>query len=266
MLGIIIILVASFISKQIGIPVAALAAGIGMGGLAFALATKSTLENMVAGLMIYSDKPIRLGDFCVIGGFSGKVENIGLRSTRLRTLERTLVTIPNAEVAKTTLENKSVRDRMLLKTVLGLRYETTSEQLRYVLGRLRELFYGHPKVYEDGLRIRFIGFGACSLDIEIYAYVQATGTPAYLEIYEDINLRIMDIIEAAGTGFAFPSQTTYLARDKSFDSERVTAAEEQVNVWRESGELPFPDLSDKTQEAVSDQLDFPPKGSPGNRV
>ena len=80
--------------------------------------------------------------------------------------------IPNTEVATSILENESVRDRMLLQTVIGLRYETTPDQLRYVLGRLRELFCGHPKVNEDRLRVRFIGFGACSLDIEIYAYLQ----------------------------------------------------------------------------------------------
>ena len=263
---IITILVTSIISERIGVPVAALAAGLGMGGLAFALATKSTLENLVAGLMIYSDKPIRLGDLCNIGGFSGKVENIGLRSTRLRTIDRTLVMIPNAEVATSILENKSVRDRMLLQTVIGLRYETTPDQLRYVLGRLRELLYGHPKVNEDGLRVRFTGFGASSLDIEIYAYLQAKSNPIFLEIQEDINLHIMDIIEKAGAGFAFPSQTTYLARDTAPDVERVKAAEEQVKAWRDAGELPFPDLSDETQEAISDQLDFPPKGSPGNRL
>ena len=263
---IITILVTSVISERIGVPVAALAAGLGMGGLAFALAAKSTLENLVAGLMIYSDKPIRMGDLCTIGGFRGRVESIGLRSTRLRTLERTLVMIPNAEVAASILENESVRDRMLLQTVIGLRYETTPDQLRYVLGRLRELFYGHPKVNEDGLRVRFIGFGACSLDIEIYVYLQAKSTPVFLEIQEDINLRIMDIVDDAGAGFAFPSQTTYLARDTAPDAERVKAAEEQVKSWRESGELPFPDLSDKTQEAISDQLDFPPKGSPGNQL
>ena len=263
---VITILVASIIFQRIGVPVAALAAGLGMGGLAFALATKSTLENLVAGMMIFSDKPIRVGHLCVIGDYTGTVESIGLRSTKLRTVQRSLVTIPNAEVATLILENKSARDRMLLQTVISLRYETTPDQLRYVLGRLRELFYGHPKVNEDGLRVRFIGFGACSLDIEIYIYLQAKSTPVFLEIQEDINLRIMDIVDDAGAGFAFPSQTTYLARDTAPDAERVNAAEEQVKIWRESGELPFPDLSDKTQEAISDQLDFPPKGSPGNRL
>jgi MscS family membrane protein len=253
------------ISEHIGVPVAALAAGIGVGGLAFALAAQSTLENLVAGLTIYGDRPIRVGDFCTIGGVSGTVESIGLRSTRLRTLARTLVTIPNAEVAKHNLENFAVRDRMLLHTTLGLRYETTPDQLRYLLGRLRELFYGHPKVVDDGLRVRFIGFGASSLDIEIYLYVKATAKPAFMEICEDLNLRIMDIVDEAGAGFAFPSQTAYLARDTAPDPDRVRAAETRVEAWRESGELPFPDLADEAQDAVGDKLDYPPIGSPGNK-
>jgi MscS family membrane protein len=240
------------ISEHIGVPVAALAAGIGVGGLAFALASQSTLENLVAGLTIYGDRPIRVGDFCTIGAISGTVESIGLRSTRLRTLARTLVTIPNAEVAKQILENSSVRDKMLMRTTLGLRYETSPDQLRYVLGRLRELFNGHPKAIDDGMRVRFIGFGAYSLDIEIYLYVMATRKPAFLEICEDLNLRIMDIIEEAGAGFAFPSQTAYLARDTAPDAERMRAAENHVEAWRETGELPFPDFSPEAQDVVDD--------------
>ncbi len=262
---VITIMVIMVISEYVGVPVAALAAGVGVGGLAFALAAQSTLENLVAGLTIYGDRPIRVGDFCIIGGVSGVVENIGLRSTRLRTLERTLITIPNAQVAKQSLENISVRDKMLLQTTISLRYETSPNQLRYVLGRLRELFYGHPRVIDDGMRVRFTGFGASSLDIEIYLYVKATAKPAFLEICEDLNLRIMDIIEGAGAGFAFPSQTTYLARDAAPDPELVRAAEAHVESWREAGELPFPDLSDEAQDAVGDLLDYPPKGSPGNR-
>jgi len=262
---VITIMVITVISEHIGVPVAALAAGVGVGGLAFALAAQSTLENLVAGLTIYGDRPIRVGDFCIIGGVSGIVESIGLRSTRLRTLERTLVTIPNAQVAKQTLENTSVRDKMLFQTSIGLRYETTPDQLRYVLGKLRELFYGHPEVIDDGMRVRFVGFGASSLDIEIYLYVKATVKPAFLEICEDLNLRIIDIIEEAGAGFAFPSQTTYLARDAAPDPDLVRTAEANVESWREAGELPFPDLSDEAQDEVGDLLDYPPIGSPGNR-
>lgn len=262
---VITLLMIAIILERIGVPVAALAAGIGVGGLAFALAAQSTLENLVAGLTIYGDRPIRVGDLCDIGGVMGTVESIGLRSTRVRTFARTVISIPNAEVAKYRLENFALRDQMLMESTICLRYETTPDQLRYVLGRLRELLYAHPKVIEDGMRVRFIGFGACSLDIEIFAYIKATAKPAFLEICEDLNLRIMDIVDEAGASFAFPSQTTYLTRDKTPDAERMRAAEARVSTWRESGELPFPDLSDEAQEAVSDTLDFPPLGSPGNK-
>jgi small-conductance mechanosensitive channel len=242
-----------------------MAAGLGAAGLAVALATQSTLENLVAGLTIYGDRPIRIGDFCCIGGIVGNVENIGLRSTRIRTLERTLVTIPNAEVAKHNLENFSLRDRMLLQTTLSLRYETTPDQLRYVLGRFRELFYGHPKVINKDMRVRFIGFGASSLDIEIFLYIRTNNKPVFLEICEDLNLRIIDILSEAGAAFAFPSQTAYLTRDTAPDAERMRAAEAHVETWREAGELPFPDLPTETKDIVRDTLDYPPQGSPGNK-
>ena len=115
------------------------------------------------------------------------------------------------------------------------------------------------------MRVRFVGFGASSLDIEVYLYIKATTKPAFLEICEDLNLRIMDLIEEAGAGFAFPSQTTYFARDTAPDPERVRAAEERVEAWREAGELPFPDLPDEAQDEVGDKLDYPPLGSPGNK-
>ena len=226
-----------FISEHIGVPVAALAAGLGVGGLAFALAAQSTLENLVAGFAIYGDRPIRVGHLCRIGGMTGTVENIGLRSTKLRTRADTLVTIPNADVAKQQLENFSVRDRMLLCATIGLRYETTPDQLRYVLDRLRALFHGHPRVVDDGMRVRFIGFGASSLDIEIFLFVDATEMAVFLEIQEELNLHIMDIITDAGSGFAFPSQITYLAQDTAADPERVRDAETRVQAWRDAAEL-----------------------------
>ena len=250
----------TIMAENIGMPVAALAASLGVGGLAVALAAQSTLENLVAGLTIYGDRPVRIGDLCSVGGTSGRVESIGLRSTRLRTLERTLVTIPNADVAKQVLENFSVRDRMLFRTTIGLRYETTPDQMRYVLGKLRELAYGHPKVLEEDMRIRFSDLGTSSLDVELFFYVKAIVLPDFMEIKEDLLLRIMDIVEQAGTGFAFPAQTAYLAKDKGLDEDKVRAAEAQVDLWRESGELPFPDLNEVERDRVRDRLDYP-KGS-----
>ena len=244
-----------------GVPVAPLIASLGVGGLAIALAVRPTLENIIGGFTLFADKPVRVGDFCLYGDKRGTVEEIGLRSTRIRSLERTVVTVPNAEFSQMQLENFTRRDRMLYQTTLGLRYETTPEQLRYVLAKLRELLIAHPMVSPDPARVRFIGFGAYSLDVEVFAYVLSADYNTYLGISEDLNLRIIDVVEEAGTGFAFPSQTTYLARDDSVDDERREAAEKQVDEWRSTGALPFPDPDPQRRQELADTLDFPPKGS-----
>jgi MscS family membrane protein len=154
---------------------------------------------------------------------------------------------------------------MLFRTTLGLRYETTPEQLRYVLAKLRELLIAHPMVSPDPARVRFTGFGDFSLNVEIFAYVLSADYNAYLGILEDVNLRIMDVVEEAGSGFAFPSQTTYLARDKAPDSERREAAEKQVDDWRSSDNLPFPEPDRQRRRELADSLDFPPQGSVSRR-
>jgi MscS family membrane protein len=159
------------------------------------------------------------------------------------------------------IENFTRRDYMLFRTTLGLRYETTPEQLRYVLAKLRELLIAHPMVSPDPARVRFAGFGAYSLDIEIFAYVQSADYNAYMGVLEDLNLRIMDLVQEAGTGFAFPSQTTYLARDKALDAERAKAAEGQVEDWRSSDALPFPEHDPHRRQEIANTLDYPPKGS-----
>jgi MscS family membrane protein len=149
------------------------------------------------------------------------------------------VIVPNAEFAQLQLENISIRNKTLFRVTLGLRYETTSEQLRYVLANLREMLLGHPKVSSENLRVRFRRFGDYSLDLEIFAYILTNDWPEYWAIREDLNLRIMDIVKDAGTGFAFPSQTAYLTDDSGLDAERSRKAEAQVEDWRVKGKLPF---------------------------
>jgi MscS family membrane protein len=253
-------------AEAFGVPVAPLIASLGVGGLAIALAVRPTLENVLGGFTLFADKPVRVGDFCLYGDKQGTVEEIGLRSTRIRSLERTVVTVPNAEFSQMQIENFTRRDRMLFRTTLGLRYETTPEQLRYVLVKLRELLIAHPMVSPDPARVRFVGFGAYSLNVEIFAYVLSEDYNAYLGVLEDLNLRIMDIIEEAGTGFAFPSQTTYLTRGKALDAERAKAAEGQVEQWRNDAALPFPDPDPQRRQELAGTLDFPPQGSASLRT
>jgi len=240
-----------------GINLTAALAGLGIGGIAVALAAQRTLENFFGGIMIISDQPVRVGDFCKIGDISGVVEDIGLRSTRVRTIDCTVVSIPNAQTAAVNVENFGVRDRILFRTTIGLRYETRPEQLRYVLAELRRLLYGHPMVDNQSARIRFVRFGASSLDLEIFAYVLTADSVGFLEVQEDLLLRIMDVIETGGTSIALPSCTTYFARDPGLDREKARVATATVKGWRDEGDLPFPNFRPERIAAIQGRLEYP---------
>ncbi|MHC4064878.1 MAG: mechanosensitive ion channel family protein [Planctomycetota bacterium] len=255
------ILGALAILQNLGFQVTGLLAGLGIGGLAVALAAQKSLENLFGGLTLILDQPVRVGDFCRFGDKIGTVEDVGLRSTRVRTLDRTLVSIPNAEFANTQLENFAARDRIRLFLILNLRYETTGEQMRHVLAGLRQLLLAHPRITPDPARVRLIGFGAHSLDLEVFAYADTADWNEFLAIREDLFLRMMDVVEQSGTGFAFPSQTLYLGRDPGPDREAATHAEREVAAWRDAGRLPFPEFGDGEREQMTNTLDWPPRGS-----
>lgn len=200
-------------ARLLGLPVMGLIAGLGVGGLAVALAAQSTIENFIGSLTIFADRPVRVGDFCRFGEEVGTVEQIGLRSTRIRTLGRSVVTIPNAEFSRLKLDNFSLRDSNLFRTSVSLRYETTPQQLRDVLAGVRKLLLEHPRVLEDPARVRLVEFGPHSFQLEIFAYVDSSDWNEFLGIREELFLQIADAVEAAGTRLAVPAQTTYLARD-----------------------------------------------------
>ena len=210
---------------------------------------------------MFADKPIRVGDFCQYGNDIGTVEAIGIRSTRIRGIDRTLTTIPNAVLSKIPVVNLTLRDRMLLKSVIGLRYETKPEQLRFVLAKLRELLLAHPMVTPEPSRVRFIGFGQSSLNLEVFAYVGTKDWNEFLGIQEDIYLRMMDVVTASGTAFAFPSQTLYFARDAGLDLDKSAAALAEVHRWRAEQKLPFPNFDIEFRKTHRDTLDYPPAGS-----
>lgn len=246
-----------------GFDVTAVLAGLGVGGLAVALAAQKTIENVFGGVSVLVDQPIRPGDFCKFGDQVGTVEDIGIRSTRIRTLDRTVITVPNSTFSNFNLENFAKRDRIRLITTLGLRYETTADQLRHVLDGLRRILLAHPRIASDPQRVRFVGFGAFSLDLELFAYVETTDYNEFLAVREDIFLRVMRAVADSGTGFAFPSSTTYLARDTGLDAERTRAAEEEVGRWRTEGRLPFPNPAAGDVRELAGSLDWPPTGSVG---
>jgi MscS family membrane protein len=247
--------------RNLGADLVPLLAGLGVGGLAVALAAQKTLANFIGSLILFANKPVKPGDFCRYGDQIGTVEHIGLLSTRIRSLERTIITVPNAAFSEMQLDNFAMRDRRLLRTVLQLRYETSSDQMRYVLAKLRELLLSHPKVTPDPARVRLVSYGAYSIDIEVFAYLLCQDQDTFLAIQEDVLLRMRTIIEGAGTGFAFPSQTAYLSRDKGLDPSQAEQAETKVEQWRLTGKLPFPEFGDEERERMADTLDYPPKGS-----
>ena len=232
-------------------------AGLGIGGIAVAFAAQKTLENLFGGVSILSDEVIRIGDNLRIGDRIGTVEDISLRSTRIRTQERTELSIPNGAMATMNVENLSRRDKMLFNTRLGLRCETSADQLRYVLAEIRRLLYEHPKVETDGARVRFVSFDASSLTLEVFCFILTRQTPEFTAIQEDLLLWIMDIVEASGTGFAFPSQTIYLGKDAGLNQDKAAEVEKKVREWRESGQLPFPDFAADEISGFSNSLPYP---------
>ncbi len=247
---------------NIGFRVTTVLAGLGIGGLAVALAAQKSIENFIGAITLYASRPVRVGDFCRFGDKIGTVEEIGLRSTRVRTLDRTVVSIPNAEFSNLHLDNFTMRDRIWYHPRISLRYETTPDQIRYVLVEIRKMLYAHPKVHPDPARIRFVEFGQYSLDLDVFAYVDVTDYGEFLEVAEDLNLRIMDIVAQSGSRFAFPSQTTYLERGDKFNDDLARAAEAQVNEWRKQQALYLPSFPSEKIAELAGSLDYPPTGSP----
>jgi len=155
---------------------------------------------------------LRVGDSLKLGEVQGTVDHIGLRSTRIRTLDRTIVSVPNGQVANMSLEILSARDRFRFQPLIGLRYETTADQLQEILNGIRALLAAHPAVQDDSIRVRFIRLGAFSLDIEVFAYLFARDWANFLEVQEQLLLQILGVVSGAGASIAFPSQTMYVER------------------------------------------------------
>jgi len=195
--------------QRLGVPVTGLIAGLGVGGLAIALAAQGTLENFIGGIILYADQPVKVGDFCKFGERRGVVEDVGLRSVKVRTLNRTMVTVPNADFAKLQLENFADRDRVLLRENLRLRYETSRAQLQTVMSELESMLRNDERIAEEPLRVRFVGFGEYDLKIEINAYALTNAWAEFLEIREDILLKVMEIVERSGTRLALPTEIHY---------------------------------------------------------
>ncbi len=207
MLSVVAIAVVLFLGGQaMGIPLSALVTGLGVGGLAVALSAQSTLENLIGGINLFADRPVRIGDICRFGTQMGVVEAIGLRSTRIRTLARTVVSIPNSTFARMELENLSLRDRNLLRTRLRLEYGTDAAQVEALLTELRDAFSSDARVANEPFRVRLLELGPDALEIEIHLYLLTDDWNEYLGWREELLLRALRIIDAAGLRLAPPTQ------------------------------------------------------------
>jgi MscS family membrane protein len=183
-------------------------AGLGVGGIAIALAAQKTIENLFGGLAVISDRPVKVGDYCKFGSGSGTVEDIGLQSTRIRTVNRTLVTVPNGAFSAMTLENFSRVDKTLFHITLNLLRDTTPEQVRAVLESVGTTLRVHPKIETGAMPVRFVGIGSYSLDIEVFAYVLITDGDEFLKVQQELLLTILEEVAAAGTALALPTQAS----------------------------------------------------------
>jgi MscS family membrane protein len=236
-------------------------AGLGIGGIAIAFAAQKTLENLFGGVSVLADEVILVGDYCRFGDRTGTVEDISLRSTRVRTDARTELSIPNGALATMNIENFTRRDKIQFNPALAIRYETTADQLRYLLAEIRRMLYEHAKVESDSASIRFANFDNSALRLEISSYVLTRDANEFNAIREDLLLRIMDIVEKSGSSFAFPSQTVYFSRDSGIDKEKASAAEQQVQQWRDQHQLPFPDFAPADKSAFRGSIVYPPPES-----
>jgi MscS family membrane protein len=236
-------------------------AGLGIGGIAIAFAAQKTLENLFGGVSVLADEAIHVGDVCRFGTTVGTVEDIGLRSTRVRTQERIDLSIPNGALATMNLENLSRRDKFLLNQTLGLRSETRRDQLLYVLAEIRTLLYSHPRIEAETARIRFVGFGESSLDLELFCYVKTADGVEFNAIREDVLLRIMEVVDNSGTSFSSPSRNVYVARDPGLDAKKSEDAEKIVAAWRQEKELPFPDFPAADISKMRGSVVYPPSDS-----
>ena len=190
--------------------ISSLIAGLSIGGVAFALAAQDTAANLFGSITVMLDHPFEIGEYIEIDGIAGTVERMGLRSTRIRTADQSLVIVPNKTMSSVNITNWTKIDRRRVMFTIGVTYSTTSEQLRELVDRIRKMLEARDDIRQEGLLVDFSDFGASSLDIMVRFY---TLTGAYADAVESrarVNFAIMDIVNEMGLSFAFPSQSVYI--------------------------------------------------------
>jgi MscS family membrane protein len=227
----IVMLIIAFVAAMalFGVNVKTTLAGLGVGGLAVALGAQKTLENIVGGVSLLMDKAVHVGDFCQIGGRLGTVEDIGLRSLRLRTLDQNLLVVPNGLLAQMQFENMKARPKLLIDQNFSLRIETTVAQLRYVLDRMQSMLDEHPSIESGTSRIRVNDFAGAAFELELFAYAKTGDWMQFTAIRQDVILKIAEIVEASGTRLAAPTQLTYLSTDTGVNAGKANGIVRRVS-------------------------------------
>lgn len=207
--------------QNLGYSISGILASLGIGGLAIALAAKDTLSNVFGSFMILVDRPFHLGDWIKAGDLEGVVEEVGFRSTKIRTFAKTLITVPNSVLCNLAINNFSRMPKRRIKLTVGVTYDTTTEQMKQAVESIRHMLQEHPAIQQDFWLVNFNEFGASSLDIMVYCFTHTTVWADYLDARQDVCLKIMEILEQQGLEIAFPSRTIYLKEDELAPPEPV---------------------------------------------
>jgi MscS family membrane protein len=208
---VVVVLIAMFVVLRLaGVDPTTALAGVGIAGIAVALGAQKSVENLLGAVFLLTDRALAVGDFCRLSDRDGWVEDITLRSVRLRTLDQTLLSVPAGLLSQGSIENYTTRRKILLQSVVRLRYGATCEQLETALNGMRRLLAQHPSIEQEGARVRLTSFGAQSIEIEIFAYVTTADYLAFLEIREGLLLQVARVVESSGAGFAIPTQFIYM--------------------------------------------------------
>jgi MscS family membrane protein len=206
-----------------GVDLTTALAGAGIVGVAVAFGAQKTVENLLGGIFLLTDRVLAVGDFCRLQDREGWIEDVTLRSVRLRTLDQTLVSVSAGLLAQGSIENFARRSKMPIQSVLRLQYGTTGEQLQAILDGTRQLLVKHPSLDQESARIRLTAFGAQAIELELFAYVATADGLKFLEVREGLLVQIAQIIDASGSAFAVPTQFIY-ARSDQLNSGRALAS------------------------------------------
>ncbi len=221
----IVFLAVLMLVQNLGYSISGLLASLGLGGLAIAMAAKDSLSNIFGSIMILLDRPFTIGDWIKVGDMEGTVDEIGFRSTRIRTFAKTVITVPNSVLMNMSIDNFSQMPKRRIKLTVGVTYDTTPSQMRQAVAAIKQMLRNHAAIHQEFFLVNFTNFGASSLDIMVYCFTTSTKWEEYLDAREDVCLQIMETLGEMGLEIAFPSQTLYMHdMNSEEEKEAITTA------------------------------------------